>query len=203
MSKDWNVPWPDGSWLTWNEETESWEKHEGPPPEERPRKKPTSAKAKTTETKPAASGKAATKKTTAKKTTAKKTTAKKTTAKKTTAKKATDTTDAAEKGASWEPAAESMTKTPIPTPPRSRTPVSTETSAWRPVAEGLAPVAEAAPQPVPDRSDAPAAPRERPPRVRERTRRVTEPGETSILPAIVSGCVVGVLAGYFLSFLIR
>lgn len=29
---EWSVPWPDGSWLTWNDETESWEKQEGPPP---------------------------------------------------------------------------------------------------------------------------------------------------------------------------
>jgi hypothetical protein len=30
--EEWSVPWPDGSWLTWNDETESWEKQEGPPP---------------------------------------------------------------------------------------------------------------------------------------------------------------------------
>ncbi|MEA2453524.1 MAG: hypothetical protein QOG04_2234 [Actinomycetota bacterium] len=30
------MPWPDGSWLTWNDETESWEKQEGPPPGDQP-----------------------------------------------------------------------------------------------------------------------------------------------------------------------
>jgi hypothetical protein len=28
---DWSVPWPDGSWLTWNDATESWEKQDEPP----------------------------------------------------------------------------------------------------------------------------------------------------------------------------
>lgn len=187
MSKDSNVPWPDGSWLTWNEETESWEKHEGPSPEEGvSRKTPTTPTAEKAGTKPAVSGKA-------------------TTRKKTTAKKTTGSRGAAKKGASWEPSAEAGRKPSTPPPARSRATISTETSAWRPVAEGVAPAAIAraasaraasAPKPVPVRADAPVAARERP-------RPGREPGEASILPAIVSGCVVGVLAGYFLSFLIR
>lgn len=175
--KDRNIPWPEGSWLTWNEETESWEKHEGPLPEEAPRKKTSAADASTTQAKPAS--------TTRRTTTAKHATTTKPTGRGETSKKAT-----------WEPAAPTGTvRTPSPAV-KPREQISTEASAWRPVAEGATPVARP-PASVPILSDPPeSTPTRRPERVREAS-------ETTLLPTIAAGCVVGVLAGYLLSFLIR
>lgn len=180
MDKDWNVPWPDGSWLTWNEETEAWEKHDGPPPEERRRKKTTATDAQTTAPKAAAIE-------------AKKTTPKPTA---TTKKKTTPKVTGAGRTAPAPAAASASAPAPAAAKPRAQVSGGAP-SAWRPVAEGATRAAAPATR-APVRSDVPVASRERHPLARAR-----EPREGSLLPTIAWGCVVGVVAGYFLSFLIR
>lgn len=192
---EWNVPWPDGSWLTWNAETESWEKQAAPSdqggrrsgagssaesPTGSTAKAKASAKAKATKTPP-------TKSTGAKR--AKETSPRKPTGRKTTTSKssATKAKPAAQKAVEKDPRPVADAQPAEAPPPATE---ADEGSSWQPIASVSAR----------SRGPAPATPPRREPVVLPRA--VIE-ARRSIGPAIAAGVLLGIAAGYLVFFLIR
>lgn len=199
---DWSVPWPDGSWLTWNEETESWEKQDGPPPTTDP---PASADKPADEAPPA-----------------EKTPAKKTPAKKTPAKKATPASADAKKAPAPKPTGKKTTTTQksakAPAPKTGSTvatapqaPAAKDGTSGTPATTGSASAGASTEQrwswqPMADVEGQPS-PRQRVTSVSNRSsgmpRSTVGRSQESLMPLVAGGVVAGVVAGYFLVNLIR
>lgn len=199
---DWSVPWPDGSWLTWNEATESWEKQDGPP----------AATAETTQEsatdKESPAEKSSAKKTPAKKSASETADTKKAPAPKATGPKTTGKDTPTTRKASKAPAPKeerTVTKTPKATASKDGTSATTASPAGAPSNAASSeqrwswqPVAGAEGQPVP---------RQRVTAVPDRSmgseRSTVGRSQESLLPLVAGGAAVGVVAGYFLVNLIR
>lgn len=184
---DWSVPWPDGSWLTWNEETESWEKQDQPP---------AGAEAAEPEVTTAPAPKAAKPEATTPATTA--VAAKEPAAKKAPSFKPFDkssTTAPAPAPIKKIPAREPGTTTRANAVRRTVVPEATSTEhswSWQPMADS--------PKKAPARTRQ-TSPLERPSAPPRRS--FPESGRQELWPMVAAGMVAGGVAGYLLVFLVR